>query len=303
MTHRMRLALGPVGYYWPRERLLQFYEEVAEWPVEVVYLGETICAKRRAMDLEDWLEVARWLRTTGKEVVLSTLALIEAESELRTLRRQCAQDELMVEANDMAAVQLLAGRAPFVTGPSVNVYNQRTLALLARLGLYRWVMPVELSGQTLADMQAQRPPGVQTEVCAYGRLPLAYSARCFTARARGKAKDDCGLSCLEDPEGLLVRTQDGQDFLVLNGIQTQSAQTQTLFDVLPELGALGVDVLRIGPQAEHTAEVVASFRACLEGTVAPQEATARLASWMPTGGACNGYWHGEEGLRYHHSAN
>jgi hypothetical protein len=34
----MKLALGPVLYYWPRETLLSFYEQVADWPVDIVYL-------------------------------------------------------------------------------------------------------------------------------------------------------------------------------------------------------------------------------------------------------------------------
>ena len=38
----MRLALGPVPYYWPGEALLEFYEAVARWPVHTVYLGEVV---------------------------------------------------------------------------------------------------------------------------------------------------------------------------------------------------------------------------------------------------------------------
>jgi collagenase-like PrtC family protease len=40
-------------------------------------------------------------------VVLSTLALLEAESELKRLRAICDQDDYLVEANDMGAVNLL----------------------------------------------------------------------------------------------------------------------------------------------------------------------------------------------------
>ena len=42
--------------------------------------------------------------------------------------------------------------ARFVTGPSVNIYNQQTLKLLAGKGLCRWVLPVELGLEAgLAD--------------------------------------------------------------------------------------------------------------------------------------------------------
>jgi len=88
---------------------------------------------------------------------------------------------------------------------------------LAKQGLKRWVLPVELSRQTLADMQRLRPDGVETEVLVYGRLPLAYSARCFTARAHNLPKDDCQFRCLDYPDGLPLSTREGEDFLVLNG--------------------------------------------------------------------------------------
>ena len=45
----MKLSLGPILYYWERERVLDFYAQVAGWPVDVVYLGEAVCSKRRAL--------------------------------------------------------------------------------------------------------------------------------------------------------------------------------------------------------------------------------------------------------------
>ena len=32
----MKIALGPLQYYWPRVQTLQFYESVREWPVDIV---------------------------------------------------------------------------------------------------------------------------------------------------------------------------------------------------------------------------------------------------------------------------
>ena len=75
---------------------------------------------------------------------------------------------------------------------------------------------------------ARRPAGLETEVFAYGRLPLAFSARCFTARHRNLPKDDCRFSCIDHPDGLLMETREKQPFLVLNGIQTQSALVYNL---------------------------------------------------------------------------
>jgi collagenase-like PrtC family protease len=244
--------------------------------------------------MEDWLEIAEQLEAAGKEVVLSTLALLEAESEIKRLRRICANDQYMVEANDMGAIHLREGK-PFVTGHSVNVYNGRTLELLAKQGLKRWVLPVELSWMTLADMQKELPEGVETEVFAFGRLPLAYSARCFTARAHNLPKDDCQYRCGDYPDGLVLKAQDETRFLALNGIQTQSAQT---FNLLPEIGRmeeLGVDVIRISPHSGITEQVVQVFHRCLTGEQDPQAAAAELEPIIPTG-SCDGYWHGDAGM-------
>jgi collagenase-like PrtC family protease len=136
-------------------------------------------------------------------------------------------------------------------------------------------------------MQAERPAGVETEVFALGRLPLAYSARCYTARAHNLPKDDCRFKCLDYPDGSLLKTREGQDFLVLNGIQTQSALTHQVLEQLPELALLGVDVLRISPQHNHTMEMVAIFDAARQGA-ALLPLVQELLGFLPLG-ACNGY--------------
>jgi O2-independent ubiquinone biosynthesis protein UbiV len=291
----MKLALGPLQYFWTRERVLSFYADAAAWPVEIVYLGEVVCPKRREVRLEDWLEIGAWLQDAGKEVVLSSLTLLEAGSELGVLKRLCRNGRFMVEANDMAAVGILSqARLPFVGGPTLNIYNARTLEVLARQGMTRWVLPFELSGATAADLVAAAPAKCPCEVFAWGRLPLAWSARCYTARAENRPKDHCDLACSADPDGRLVRTREDAPFLVLNGIQTQSALTQDLGPWLGELRAAGVGVLRLSPQSEGMAEVVARFDA-LRGGVAAEGALDALAALAPIG-TCDGYWRGEPGF-------
>ncbi len=289
-----KLALGPILYYWPRDTVLDFYERMAETPVDIIYLGETVCSKRKLLRTQDWLTLAEKLAQTGKEIVLSTLTLLEADSELKTLRRICQQQDFLVEANDMAAVHLLQGSA-FVTGPSVNIYNSRTLKRLVDFGLRRWVLPIELSRETLADMQANRPEGVETEVFVYGRLPLAYSARCFTARASNLPKDDCQYRCLDYPDGLTLSSQDNKPFLTLNGIQTQSARTCNLLTAIPEMKQMGVDILRISPQSRHTDKVIEIFQRGLEEPETVTEGMKRLQALMPMS-ACDGYWYGRAGM-------
>ncbi len=291
---RPRLALGPVLYFWPRDALFDFYEQVLDWPVDIVYLGETVCCKRRSLKTDDWLALAKRVSDAGKQAVLSSLALLEAESELKTLRGLCDNGDFLVEANDLAAVQLLAGKAAFVTGPMVNVYNPRTLAVLARRGLKRWTLPLELSRDSLADMQAQRPEGVETELFAYGRMPLTLSARCFTARSHNLPKDDCRFVCLDYPEGRLMSTREQEPFLVLNGIQTLSAMTNSLLSHLDEIRRLEVDVLRISPQAQNTDQVVQTFAGALTDRLGLANATQQLERLAPLG-TCDGYWRGQAG--------
>lgn len=292
----MRLSLGPLLYYWSREDTLAFYRAAAGWPVDTVYLGETVCSRRNLLRLPDWLDLAEDLAEAGKVPVLSTQTLIESESDLKTLRRVVGDGRFLVEANDWGAVRLLAeAGVPFVAGPTLNAYNPDTLALLAELGASRWVPPVEMPGSMLAAMPV--PHGMETEVFAYGRLPLAYSARCFAARHYNLQKDDCQFRCLDHPDGLVLRTREGQDFLAINGIQTQSAQVLSLAHRLDELAATGVDVVRLSPQHRHMERVVGLFRALLDGSAAPAEAPARLRSLMP-GAPCDGYWLGDAGMAY-----
>ncbi|HMM53492.1 MAG TPA: U32 family peptidase [Candidatus Desulfobacillus sp.] len=292
----MKLALGPPLYYWLRQQMFDFYETIAEAPVDIVYLGETVCSRRHELRLPDWVEIAGRLAAAGKQAVLATQTLIESESDLKTLRKLVEEEAFLAEANDMGAVRLLAeSRRPFVAGPFLNVYNGATLAMLARLGATRWVMPVEMSRQALDGLQAHRPAGLETEVFAYGRLPLAFSARCFTARHYNLQKDDCQFKCMEYPDGLLIRTREKEGFLTLNGIQTQSARVYNLIGEIGELRASGVDILRLSPQSQHTPELIGIFRGRLAGTIAPEEARARLDA-IGIAESCNGFWHGKPGL-------
>ena len=211
-NHIPRLSLGPVLYYWDRDTMFDFYKKIEHSKIDIVYLGETVCSKRKLLRRDDWLEIAKRLQNAGKEVVLSSMTLIEANSDLASLRTLCREKSFTIEANDISAVQLLHGHA-FTTGPAINIYNPFCLQMLAKQGLKRWVLPVELSKQTLADMQKEKPENIETEVLTYGRLPLAYSARCFTARAYNLAKDDCQYRCLDYPDGLLLSTQEKENFL------------------------------------------------------------------------------------------
>ena len=286
----MKLSLGPLQYFWPRERTLAFYREAMQWPVDTIYLGETVCSKRREIGTREWIALADEIAETGKDVVLSSLSLIEAESELGVLARLVAHGRFWVEANDLSAVQLCRRAGlPFVAGPTLNVYNQRALAMLMEDGLRRWVPGVEQGHTLISELRdalvEEGGTMPELEVIAWGRLPLAFSARCFTARALDVPKDQCGFRCIDYPDGMPLKTREGRPFLRINGIQVQGDEVTDLAPEWAQLCELGVDMMRLYPQAGGTDEVVMRFDALRRD----KEIPARI-------GARNGYWHGEQGM-------
>lgn len=271
--------------------MLAFYREAAASDVDIVYLGETVCPKRRELRLEDYVALGHELREAGKQVVLSGMTLLESPADLRELRRYCDNGEFLVEANDFGAIGLLRESGlPFVAGAAINVYNQHGLRQLVDMGLQRWLMPVELSREWLG--QVLRQPEVQAvrdrfevEVFGFGHMPLAWSARCFTARSENLPKDQCELCCIKYPSGRPVYNQEGIRLFTLNGIQTQSGDRYNLVNDVPGMKGL-VDMVRLSPQPDGTFDWLERFRQNLEG-----DQGVKLGELD-----CNGYWHKLAGI-------
>lgn len=292
----MQLHVGPLLYFWPREAVLHFYAGLADSPAAGVVLGEVVCERRRDLKPEDWLALAREMASAGKEVTLATQALIQSEADLRLLRKVAESGEFVVEAGDVSAIALLEQvGARYVLGPHINVYSRAALAEYARVGAERWVAPIELPLDALARINAPAPL-LPTEVFAYGRMPLAFSARCFTARHHGLTKDDCQFRCKDDADGLLLSTTDGRPFLVLNGIQTQSAGTQCLIGEGAALRAAAVTRLRLSPCSSHFDTVLAQFDAVFNHGRPAAQALAELRRLAPPGGLVGGFARGHAGL-------
>lgn len=282
----MKYSLGPVLWYWPTDTLADFYQAAAQSSADIVYLGESVCSKRRATRFNQWMAFARLLAESGKQVVFSTLALVQSTSELQEIKRYVDNGEFLIEANDLGTVNMAAEqKLPFVVGHALNCYNAVTLRMLLRLGMTRWCMPVELSRDWLVNIQQQCDElGIhgkfETEVLAYGHLPLALSARCFTARSEDKPKDECETCCINYPQGRRVLSQENQQVFVLNGIQTMSGYCYNLGNELTRMHGL-VDVVRLSPEDKKTLSLIDRFRANEEG---------QAPLMMAERNDCNGYW-------------
>jgi collagenase-like PrtC family protease len=298
---RMALTAGPLLYYWPRETILHFYADLAESVVDTIVLGEVVCSRRHEMKSADWLDLARDLKAEGKEVVLATQSLVESDADLRTLRRIAEQRDFLVEAGDVSALNVLADTgSPFVLGPHINVYSRPALEEYVRLGALRWVPPIELSLAAIGDTHRDGPL-LPTEVFAHGRMPLAFSARCFTARHHQLGKDQCEFRCRDDPDGLLLSTTDGEPFLVLNGIQTQSAKQQCLIAERAAMVSAGVTRLRLSPSSVAFGAVVDAYDSVMNRGATAEAAIAVLDAASPRGGLADGYARGRPGLEWSHA--
>ncbi|PSW64184.1 U32 family peptidase [Photobacterium leiognathi subsp. mandapamensis] len=288
----MKYSLGPLLYFWPKNDVEAFYQQAKNSNVDIIYLGESVCSKRRELKPAQWLEIAKDIATSGKQVVLSTMALLEAPSEVNIMKKYVDNGDFIIEANDVSAIQLASqAKIPFVVGPAVNCYNAQTLNLFLKQGMTRWCMPVELSREWLNNTLTEcENLGIrskfETEVFSYGYLPLAYSARCFTARAENRAKDDCETCCIKYPQGITVNSQENQKVFTLNGIQTQSGYCYNLINDLKGMADL-VDVVRLSPLGLDTLSLVDDFRSNEQSEVRHQ---------LEDSHQCNGYWHSLAGL-------
>lgn len=291
------LSLGPVLYLWDGPKWRDFYCRIAdEAPVSHVVIGETVCSKRLHFTEPFLVDAIDRLESAGKQVILSTLALVTLERESHYVRALVADSPYVVEANDLSALALLEGRAHAV-GPLVNVYNAATARLLARRGATSICLPPELPASSI-DAIVSQTPGIAFEVLAFGRMPLAISARCAHARAKGHIKDNCQFVCGEDPDGLPVKTLDRQSFLALNGVQTVSFTCQALLTELHELAFQGVQRFRLSPQDCDMVAVARLYEDVLAGRMDAEDALLRLRQAYPAAPLSNGFHHGREGAAW-----
>jgi len=291
MTNPMKLTLGPLQFNWPADEWADYYARIAdEAPVDRVVIGELVCSKRLPFYADRLLPAIERLRRAGKTVVLSSLALVTLERERRASRDLFDDPETEIEINDLTLMNWVGDHTAFSIGPLINVYNEATLAFLARKGARSACLPPELPFASVEVLAAEGENlGVAVEVWAYGRVPLAISARCCHARIHGLTKDSCQFVCAKDQDGLTVRTLDGRDFLAINGLQTLSNNYCNLIGDLDRLAAAGATSLRLSPHTGDFVSIVRTFEAALNGSLEPGQAAARLRSCAPHAEFSNGF--------------
>ena len=221
------------------------------------------------------------------------LALILSKREMHAVRALCEVSDLLIEANDIGSIALLAGR-PHVIGPFVNVYNESTLKYLAGQGASRVSLPWELSSRSLAALAKSAVTDLEGQV--FGRVPLAISARCYHARAHGLHKDSCQFVCAEDRDGMSVETLDGESFLSVNGTQTLSHTVLNLIGELEELQEIGIKAFRLWPHGVDMVAVTKIFRDVLDGKQTTDDGRRLLEALTDFAAFSNGFYYGREGV-------
>ncbi len=296
----MKISIGPCLFDWGKKGITDFYKRMAfETEADILYIGEVVCSKRLHLSPEELIKLAEELKPSGKEIVLSMLGLVMTEEEQVEIRKMAslANDAgLRIEANDMASIGVGEGQ-PMVAGPHICSYNPETLDFLEGVGVDRVVLPVELSAKYIEGI-FRDVKSIESEVFAYGRLPLTFSARCYTARAFNLPKVNCQYKCGDYPDGMPMHTQENKQFLVINGIETMSELVYNLIADLKKLQEMQIDIFRLSPQSKNMADVVNIWKATMNGTIDSKEAIAKLLEINGNDPFCNGYFHEQPGLEF-----
>ena len=291
-----RVTLGPLLFHWSAARRRDFYLRIAdEAAIDTVYVGEVVCSKREPMVEAIQDEAIARLRAAGKEVVLSTLAMVTTPREVERIRER-VDGELLLEANDVAAIQLLAGR-PHVVGPYVNVFNEGARDVVVGKGAIRIVLPIEMNA-TSVRVVAGTAGATQIEYQVFGRQPLSVAMRCYHARANNLTKDHCQIICGVDPEGLVAETIDGLELLTVNGTQTLTRGNGVLLGEVGLLREAGVTHFRLSPQDVDMVAVATLYRDVLEGRRDAVEAAVALRAVAGEAPWINGFLHGQPGRQW-----
>ena len=294
----MELTVAPSQFFWAAEDWEQFYQDLAAAPVERVVLGELVCSKRLPFYQDRIPAAIETLVEAGKEVLLTSLALITLKRE-RKQNAQLVEMGVEIEIGDLTALSYLPDGARFSVGPLINTYNESTLRWLASRGASRICLPPELPLSSVTALaKAGAECGVAVEVWGHGRIPLAISGRCYHARLHGRTKDNCQFACEDDPDGLEVRTLEGKPFLAMNGVQTLSDSYACADYQIEDLKAAGVSALRLSPQSKGFGEICSLYRQRLDGALPAGELSAKAMAQGDAVRLSDGFLKGKTGVSW-----
>jgi len=293
----MELTLGPVLFEWKRGEVMDFYRSVADTDVDRVYVGEVVCSKKLGLGHDDIGRITELLEGSGKAVTLSTLAIVSNDEEIEYTRRICGLHG-SIEANDVSVLNMLDPRDVEVfAGPHITAYNAPSVEFLRDVGVERVTFPVELGREALGHVIAET--AVTGEVFVHGRVPLAFSWRCYASRAYGRSKAGCAHDCARFPDGMELKTFEETSLFAINGTSILSADTYSLVEYVEDLRELGAGAIRISPSYTETAEVVDIFRKRIDGVMGPEEGAAAVRRLAHSRGRlCNGWYLGRAGRDY-----
>ncbi len=291
----MKLSVGPAPGHWDARTLRSLYRDLAQGPVDYVYVGETVCPGRWDLSRDVLGTVCGELTHMGKAVYASSLILAR-EEEQRRLFEDFARGIGRVEINSFAFLKF-AGSCPSVAGAFLNIYNSAAARLFSQYGVERIVLPYELGLEAISSIA--RGAGVAIEVVIHGHLPVGISSTCLTMRSLGRDGGNngrCGAVCRDYPEGMVLEAGD-QPLYRIEGPQTLSAATYCLVEYLPQLEKAGVHTVRILPQWSHTDRIVHIYRDVLDRRRGARDAREELKELSP-GALCNGWFLGKAGWIY-----
>ena len=285
----MQIALASVPSVWGRSTIKQFYSEMAALPVDIVYVGETVCSEREVLSPADYKEIAALLKQSGKKVFISTLTLMTS-SEQFNKTQELISIGYGVEANSIGVLNLQ--NEHLAIGSSLNIYNKESAKWFADFGAERAILPVELAAKSIAEIAKNVP----VEVWAFGNIPCSISWRCYTARALDISQPECRKKCLKYPQGMVLENVENENLFIIDGKQILSGKTLSLITQLEELRKIGVETIRIAPDIKHTKDIVNLFKQVIDNKKDAKEAEEELKKYAKYG-LSNGWFNGEAGIK------
>ena len=113
----------------------------------------------------------------------------------------------------------------------------------------RWVPPLEADRKLIGLLHDSRRKG-RNRSLRFRQAAAGFSALLHRPPLQPEQRTTASSSCLDHPEGMTLKTREGQSFLCINGIQTMSAQSYNLLDELPTMRDMGIDIIRVSPQPQ-----------------------------------------------------